>query len=76
MNNPQQDSQRELILLRILWMLVFTCARKIAELVLAGVVVLQLGYRLFYTAPSAKLAELWRQPQSVHRADRSFWHLQ
>ncbi len=55
MNNPQQDSQRESILLRILWMLVFTCAWKIAELVLAVVVVLQLGYRLFYTAPSASL---------------------
>ena len=55
MNKPEQDLQRESILLRILWMLVFACAWQVAELTLAGVVLLQLGYRLFYTAPNASL---------------------
>ena len=55
MNKPEQDLQRESILLRILWMLVFACAWQVAELTLAGVVLLQLGYRLFYSAPSASL---------------------
>jgi hypothetical protein len=55
MNQPQQELERESILLRILWMLLFALAWQFAELLLAGVVLVQLGYRLFYGAPSAAL---------------------
>lgn len=47
--------RHESIVLRILWMLVFLVVWQLAEIVLAGVVLLQLGYRLFYGAPSASL---------------------
>lgn len=47
--------QRESLGLRVLWMLVFTLVWQLAELLLASVVLLQLGYRLFYGAPSASL---------------------
>lgn len=55
MNQSQQELERESILLRILWMLLFAFAWQFAELLLAGVVLVQLGYRLFYGAPSAAL---------------------
>lgn len=55
MNQPEQELARESILLRILWMLLFTLAWQFAELLLAGVVLVQLGYRLFYGAPSVAL---------------------
>lgn len=55
MNDPLQELQRESILLRVLWMLLFALVWQLAELLLAGVVLVQLGYRLFYGAPSAAL---------------------
>lgn len=53
--NESKIKQHESILLRILWMLVFLVIWHLAELVLAGVVLVQLGYRLIYGAPSASL---------------------
>ena len=53
--NESKLKQHESILLRILWMLVFLVAWQVAELVLAVVVLVQLGYRLFYGAPSLSL---------------------
>jgi len=55
MSEPTEELQRESILLRILWMLVFVIVWQLAELLLGGVVLLQLGYRLFYGAPSGSL---------------------
>lgn len=55
MSEPTEELQRESILLRILWMLVFVVVWQLAELLLGGVVLLQLGYRLFYGAPSGSL---------------------
>ncbi|MCJ8167769.1 DUF4389 domain-containing protein [Atopomonas sediminilitoris] len=46
---------RESLLIRLLWMVLFFIAWNIAELLLGLVVLLQLGYRLFYAAPSANL---------------------
>ncbi|WP_017939280.1 DUF4389 domain-containing protein [Zestomonas thermotolerans] len=53
--SESNDLQRESILLRILWMAVFVIVWQVAELVLGAVVLLQLGYRLFYGAPNATL---------------------
>ncbi|GAB7529494.1 DUF4389 domain-containing protein [Pseudomonas sp. 3A(2025)] len=53
--NDSKSKSSESIVLRILWMLVFLLIWQLAEIVLAGVVLLQLGYRLFYGAPSASL---------------------
>lgn len=55
MSEEPKELERESILLRILWMVVFVIVWQLAELVLGGVVLLQLGYRLFYAAPSASL---------------------
>ncbi len=55
MNEPTDELQRESILLRILWMLLFAMVWQVAELLLGGTVLLQLGYRLFYGAPNAGL---------------------
>jgi len=54
-HNPEQTLERESIGLRIIWMVVFTISWQIAEILLGGVVLLQLGYRLFYGAPNASL---------------------
>lgn len=53
--NDSKNQKNESILLRILWMLLFVIVWQVAELVLAGVVLVQLGYRLIYGAPSASL---------------------
>lgn len=53
--NESKFKQHESILLRIVWMLVFLVIWYIANLVLGGVVLVQLGYRLFYGAPSGSL---------------------
>jgi hypothetical protein len=53
--NESKLKQHESILLRIVWMLVFLLIWQVAELVLAGVVLVQLGYRLIYSAPSGSL---------------------
>lgn len=55
MSEERKELERESILLRILWMLVFVIVWRLAELVLGATVLLQLGYRLFYDAPSASL---------------------
>ncbi|HLD64418.1 MAG TPA: DUF4389 domain-containing protein, partial [Pseudomonas sp.] len=47
--------QRESLGLRVIWMLLFTLVWQLAELLLGVVVLVQLGYRLFYGAPSASL---------------------
>jgi hypothetical protein len=49
----ENNSQRESILLRILWMLLFVIVWQVTEVVLAVLVVLQLGYRLFNGVPRA-----------------------
>lgn len=55
MSGEKQELERESILLRILWMVVFLIVWQLAELLLGAVVLLQLGYRLFYGAPNASL---------------------
>ncbi|WP_322977931.1 DUF4389 domain-containing protein [Pseudomonas sp. C11] len=55
MNDEKRDLERESILLRMLWMVIFVIVWQLAELVLGAVVLLQLGYRLFYGAPNAGL---------------------
>lgn len=54
-SNESKELARESILLRILWMVVFTIIWQLAELLLGATVLLQLGYRLFYGAPSGSL---------------------
>ena len=46
MSDPLQKLEREALGLRVLWMLLMVLAWKLAELVLAAVMVAQLGYRL------------------------------
>ncbi|EPM81819.1 hypothetical protein A249_30919, partial [Pseudomonas syringae pv. actinidiae ICMP 18804] len=53
--NESKTADNESILLRILWMLLFLCVWHVAQIVLAGVVLVQLGYRLIYGAPSGSL---------------------
>lgn len=55
MSEEHKELARESILLRVLWMLLFVIVWQLAELVLGAVVLLQLGYRVFYGAPSASL---------------------
>ncbi|UVM57662.1 DUF4389 domain-containing protein [Pseudomonas sp. B21-012] len=55
MNNSSNQTQRESIILRVLWMLVFLVVWQLAELLLGGLVLVQLIYRLIYGAPSASL---------------------
>lgn len=55
MSEQNKELERESILLRILWMVLFTIVWQLAEVVLGAVVLLQLGYRLFYGAPNAGL---------------------
>ncbi|UUD64476.1 DUF4389 domain-containing protein [Pseudomonas seleniipraecipitans] len=50
-----EHQKGEPIGLRIVWMLLFVLVWQVAELLLAGVVVLQLIYRLIYKAPHAGL---------------------
>ena len=55
MSEEREDLQREHILLRVLWMLIFVIVWQLAEIVLGAVVLLQLGYRAFYGAPNGGL---------------------
>ena len=55
MNDTPERAQRESIILRALWMLVFLVVWQLAELLLGGLVLVQLIYRLVYGAPSASL---------------------
>ncbi len=58
MNDTPEHAQRESLILRVVWMLVFLVVWQLAELVLAGLVVIQLIYRLIYGAPSASVMDL------------------
>lgn len=58
MSEPSKELERESIALRILWMVIFAIVWQLAEIVLAGVVLLQLGYRLVYGAPNGGLQGL------------------
>ena len=53
--NESNTQKNESIALRILWILLFVIVWQVAEVVLAGVVIVQLGYRLIYGAPSGSL---------------------
>ncbi len=53
MTTPEKTIQRESIVLRVLWMLLFLLVWQIAVPLLGLLVVAQLLYRLFYGAPSA-----------------------
>ncbi|WP_409277805.1 DUF4389 domain-containing protein [Pseudomonas defluvii] len=55
MNESPKQVQCESIGLRILWMLVFLIVWQLAELLLGGLILVQLVYRLIYGAPSASL---------------------
>lgn len=55
MSDTPERVERESIILRVLWMLVFLVVWQLAELLLAGLVLVQLIYRLVYGAPSASL---------------------
>ncbi|MBA1204526.1 DUF4389 domain-containing protein [Pseudomonas capeferrum] len=58
MNESPESARRESLILRALWMLVFLVVWQLAELLLAGLVLVQLVYRLVYGAPSASLMNL------------------
>ncbi|QYX49607.1 DUF4389 domain-containing protein [Pseudomonas tussilaginis] len=55
MNQSPNQAQRESIIFRVLWMLIFLVVWQLAELLLGGLVLVQLIYRLIYGAPSAGL---------------------
>lgn len=48
-------ADRQSIVLRIVWMLLFAIGWQVGEILLLMVVLFQLGYRLIYGAPSAVL---------------------
>lgn len=50
-----EHQKGEPIGLRVVWMLLFLLVWQVAELLLAGVVLLQLIYRLIYSAPNGGL---------------------
>lgn len=54
MGEPE-ELKREALLLRILWMVVFAIVWQLAQLLLGGVVLLQLGLRLINGAPNVSL---------------------
>lgn len=75
MNDTPERAQRRSIILRVLWMLVFLVVWQLAaELLLGGLVLVQLVYRLVYGAPQRQPDEFRRQPQPVPGADRPFRH--
>ena len=55
MNQSNQATERESLILRAVWMLIFFFVWQLAELMLGGLVLVQLIYRLVYGAPSASL---------------------
>lgn len=55
MSEENKVLERESLGLRLLWMVIFAIVWQLAEVVLAVVVIVQLGYRLFYGAPSGSL---------------------
>lgn len=55
MSEENKVLERESIGLRVLWMVIFAIVWQLAEIVLGVVVLVQLGYRLFYGAPNGGL---------------------
>ena len=55
MNDTNNAPKYESLVLRVLWMLVFLLVWQVAQLVLGGLVLVQLIYRLVYGAPNAGL---------------------
>ena len=55
MNDTKNAPKYESLVLRVLWMLVFLLVRQVAQLVLGGLVLVQLIYRLVYGAPNGGL---------------------
>ena len=55
MNDTKNAPKYESIILRVLWMLVFLLVWQVAQLVLGGLVLVQLIYRLVYGAPNGCL---------------------
>ena len=58
MADANQQSERESLLLRVFWMLIFTLVWYVAEIVLAVVVILQLAFRLVQGRPNLELLQL------------------
>src|SRR5690606_40274056 len=57
MQDPKAELQREALLLRILWMVFFMIVWQLAELLLLGVVLVQLGFRLVKGAPKRSVMD-------------------
>lgn len=55
MNDPKAAPKYESIVLRILWMLVFALVWQVAQFLLGALVIVQLIYRLVYSAPNLGL---------------------
>ncbi|MDY1046353.1 DUF4389 domain-containing protein [Pseudomonas coleopterorum] len=55
MNRSFNDPDREAIVLRVLWMLVFVLVWQVAQFLLGALVLVQLIYRLVYGAPNADM---------------------
>lgn len=55
MSESPNQMQRESIILRVLWMLVFLLVWQVAQTLLGVLVFLQLVYRLVYGAPNASM---------------------
>ncbi|MFP3516769.1 DUF4389 domain-containing protein [Pseudomonas sp. SIMBA_077] len=55
MSDSNNAPKYESIVIRVLWMLVFLLVWQVAQLVLGGVVLVQLIYRLVYGAPNRGL---------------------
>ena len=55
MNGTKNAPKYESLVLRVLWMLVFLLVWQVAQLVLGGLVLVQLVYRVVYGAPNAGL---------------------
>lgn len=55
MNDNPNAPKYESIVLRVLWMLVFLLVWQVAQLVLGGLVLVQLIYRLVYGGPNGGL---------------------
>lgn len=58
MADGNEQLERESLLLRVFWMLIFTLIWYVAEVVLAVVVILQLVCRLLQGKPNAELLQL------------------
>lgn len=55
MAGPRGTIERESILLRVIWMLLYLLVWQVAQIVLGVLVVVQLVYRLVYGAPNGSM---------------------